>query len=39
MRDSLPSADSIEKVRTVEANAAANYFAALEGRADSLSRS
>ena len=28
MRDSLPSSDSIEKVRTVEANAAANYFAA-----------
>ena len=28
LRDSLHSADSIEKVRTIEANAAANYFAA-----------
>ena len=28
LRDSLHSADSIEKVRTIEANAAANYFTA-----------
>ena len=38
LRASLDSADSIERVRVIEANAAAQYFAAWRERADSLPR-